>query len=188
MYAPSPGCTARCTTPGVAEVRPCGRRVGQGLLRAPSPSKNRTCEFPRIRLKPFCRPISRPGCWVVRVCAFHGREYLALGPSFSPALLPPHPTLAEVAFVRRIELRGFGAYFNMPANRHATRPEKIQVPPGTVPLPGRRREDPLLRRPGAEVSPTHPAFPLRGCLLCAHCHSVLKMHLSAYRKARLATR
>ena len=27
------------------------RRVGQGPLRAPSPSKNRTCEFPRIRLK-----------------------------------------------------------------------------------------------------------------------------------------
>jgi hypothetical protein len=37
-------------------------RVGQGALRPPSPSKNRTCEFPRIRLKPFIRPISRPGC------------------------------------------------------------------------------------------------------------------------------
>ena len=138
------------------------RRVGQGLLRAPSPSKNRTCEFPRIRLKPFCRPITRPGCWVVRVVAFHGREFSCLGPSLSPALLPPHPTVTEVAFVRQIELRGFSSHFNMPANRHATRPKQVQVPPGTVPIPHRRREDPLLGWPGAEVSLTHPAFSLMG--------------------------
>jgi hypothetical protein len=97
-------------------------------LTGPQPSKNRTCEFPRIRLKPFYRPISRPGCWVVRVFAFHGRECLALDPSLSPALLLPQPTIAEVAFVRRIELCGFGLNFNMPANRHATRPEQVQVP------------------------------------------------------------
>src|SRR6185295_2775211 len=120
------------------------------------------CEFPRIRLKPFCRPISRPGCWVIRMVAFHGREFSYLGPSLSPALLPPYPTVAEVAFVRRVELRGFSSYFNMPANRHATRPKQVQVPPGTVAVSGRSREDPLLGGPGAEVSLTHPAFPLVG--------------------------
>src|SRR4051812_4737773 len=52
------------------------RRVGQGALRPPSSSKNRTCEFPRIRLKPFVRPISRPGCWVVQVDTFHGASAL----------------------------------------------------------------------------------------------------------------
>jgi hypothetical protein len=33
-------------------------RVSRGPLRAPGSPKNRTCEFPRIRLKPFRRPLS----------------------------------------------------------------------------------------------------------------------------------
>jgi hypothetical protein len=43
-----------------------------GALRPPSPSKNRACEFPRTRLKPFKGRLCRPGCWVVRVDVPHG--------------------------------------------------------------------------------------------------------------------
>src|SRR6266545_8295486 len=69
MYAPSPGCTARCTTPGVPEVRPCGPTTWRSAA-DPRASGARESGRPlQRRVRPRSLPHGRPLRSALRGCA-----------------------------------------------------------------------------------------------------------------------